>query len=278
MITHGAMKAELRRIVEALGPYREDAVFAGGFVPLIYREARLYDQTRYAPLLSGDIDITMAASLPERDRGLREYLDEHGYVVVLSRSTEPPVHYYQPTEHGQESLAPLHVEFLAPLTGPGTERDGSPRSPAEIQKGVNAQLLRYLDLLRSSPVTARLLEPQIEILVPNPAAFVVQKTLVSRLRDTTAKRDKDYAYIYDVALLTRSGWDTVGLQLRELEDEFQDKWFQKARAILDDAFGSVDGEGTRGVVTVLRDHDRSNAPTHEFVASLLTRFRDAVRL
>lgn len=52
-VTYEDMLAALRDVVAALGPYRDDAVLAGGFVPLIYREARLFSQPRHLALLSG---------------------------------------------------------------------------------------------------------------------------------------------------------------------------------------------------------------------------------
>ena len=70
-LTHREMLEALSHMTHALGPYREDIVLAGGFVPFIYREARLFADTATPALLSGDIDLVAPKTLNERDRPLR---------------------------------------------------------------------------------------------------------------------------------------------------------------------------------------------------------------
>ena len=54
MTTLDEMFGELRHVVQALGPYRDVVVLAGGFVPLVYRKIDLFDPPPHAALLSGD--------------------------------------------------------------------------------------------------------------------------------------------------------------------------------------------------------------------------------
>lgn len=272
------MLGELRRVVDALGSYRDDVVLAGGFVPLVYRQSAPFEPPPHGALLSGDIDLTVPENLAVRERRLKDCLEDADFVVVLSRSTEPPIHYYQRREHGESSLARYHVEFLAPLKGKSTNRDGSPKSPKAIQDGVNAQLLRYMDLLLHDPLEVAPFGDALAFRVPNPAAYVVQKLLASARRSSHDKRDKDLAYIYDVALLTRSDWGSVASRVDSLRDAFPTKWFDDASDLARGHFDGPDSVGPLAIARVLKDHDPATAPTSEGAQRVVRRFFRAIRL
>lgn len=78
----------------------------------------------------------------------------------------------------------LEVEFLTPERGRGRER------PYTIDKlHVNAQGLRYLDLIQSHVMETSF--RRILLNVPEPAAYVLHKFIVSDRRKKTFKKEKD---------------------------------------------------------------------------------------
>ncbi|MBI1992153.1 MAG: hypothetical protein HYY90_01110 [Candidatus Omnitrophica bacterium] len=79
----------------------------------------------------------------------------------------------------------LIVEFLVPERGHGT--DQPMRLP---QLKVNAQALRFLNLLADSTITATL--EGIQVRMPHPAAFALHKLLIApRRQGRTGKQAKD---------------------------------------------------------------------------------------
>src|SRR5690606_14239415 len=131
----------LERAILALGPYLDELVLAGGFVPVFYRCAEWA-----APVADAaptfDIDWVAPTSLPVQRVPLREALESGGFVVIQDRGTRPPIQRFQPVEQGDATAAPAYLEFLTPLLGPATDRAGRPNSPVEIQSRVHAQALR----------------------------------------------------------------------------------------------------------------------------------------
>ena len=79
----------------------------------------------------------------------------------------------------------LIVEFLVPERGRGTDR------PVRVpQLGVNAQALRFLNMLAESTITASL--EGIKVRMPHPAAFALHKLLIApRRQGRTGKQAKD---------------------------------------------------------------------------------------
>lgn len=262
---------ELVDVVQALGVYREDVVLIGGLVPLLYRFHPEYKVPRQAALLTGDLDLSVPPHLALRgDRTLRRLLDESGFVVLESRGDRPgipPKHYFQKRSRGEERLAPIHGEFLTPLSGSETDRTGKPKSPTEFQKGLTAEALRYLDLLRWEPMKMNLskidglMAPKgLEIRIPRPGAYMIQKALCSRKRSPLEKRDKDLAYIFDVVVISRSNWEEVSQEIREIGKvgPLWSGWLDKARGTLQDAFLSDAGDGPE-VVARIYQHDKLQA-------------------
>ena len=78
----------------------------------------------------------------------------------------------------------LKIEFITPEKGRGAER------AIKIRKlGINAIPLRFVSLLLDNPVS--ITERGIEILVPNPVNFCLQKLLIASRRRETEKALKD---------------------------------------------------------------------------------------
>lgn len=263
--SHREVLQELLDCARAMGPYREDVVVTGGLVPLLYRYHYPYRQPRQQPILTNDLDFTVPESLPLRgDKRLVDCLEQGGFIIVPSRSITPntlPKHFFQRQEHGTQNLAPIHGEFLSPLKGSEVDRGRNPKSPREIQSGLNAEALRYLELLLWKPVSFRLdaiaelkadESDGLSVRLPGPGAYVVQKVLSSQSRGRTEKRDKDFAYIYDVATVTYGHWASIQAEIKSLRqaNHAWKKWVEKATRILEETFLSAAAFGPNAVEVV----------------------------
>lgn len=239
---------DLKALVLALEPYQESYVIVGGIVPLLYRFHGDYESPRHAAQLTTDIDL----AVPEKikvvgQHTLRECLIEAGFVILPSRGSEPPKHFVQHLRYGEDIRGEVYAEFLVPLKGKDTKRDGSPKSPVEVQKGLNAEALRHIDILLESPIALRLdrlptTQPghttELVAQIPSPASYIIQKLLSSQRRDKPAKKIKDLAAVYDVVVLTNRDWAQVKSDFATLGAKFR-KPVEDSRKILRDEFLKV---------------------------------------
>ncbi len=80
----------------------------------------------------------------------------------------------------------LNIEFLTPLVG----RDSN--KALEIKEwGINAQRLRYLDILLNNDIKIK--KFGVDIRIPTPSAYIIQKIMILHKR----KKDKKKRYSSD---------------------------------------------------------------------------------
>jgi hypothetical protein len=206
----------MSRLIEALRPWLRQLVIVGGWAHQLHRFHSLANhEISYLPLRTRDADF--AFSPTDRLVGnIRSALTEAGFLEDLSGDERPPVAQYR---LGGDDKG-FYAEFLVPLQGDGTNRDGSPATTL-AQAGVTAQKLRYVDLLLTDPWTVRIdgtvgapLSNSAEVMIANPVSFIVQKLLIQKYRKPE-KRPQDVLYIHDTLELfageleaLRSIWTT----------------------------------------------------------------------
>jgi hypothetical protein len=226
------------------------------------------------------MDWTLPRKLELRaGQALDERLRDSHFVVIRSAASEPAVQWYQHERHGRDALAPIHAEFLVPLTGAESSRSGKTKTVQVLQPGFTAQGLRYLDLLMDSPMACDAsalrelgLKRGRRILLPRPANYVLQKIL-ARPERTPEKRDKDLAYVYEVALITRERWDEVGRAIADLRRHYPASWFSRARRTMESLFAA---DSSDGPVVVARQYrglmTRGGAPSERAVWTVVRGF------
>ncbi|MBI3083199.1 MAG: hypothetical protein HYY90_02375 [Candidatus Omnitrophica bacterium] len=118
----------------------------------------------------------------------------------------------------------LIVEFLVPERGRGT--DHPVRLP---QLKVNAQALRFLNLLADSTITATL--EGIQVRMPHPAAFALQKLLIApRRQGRPSKQAKDLDAAVAVLEALRAHGENESV--REHVESMPPRWRARIRQIL----------------------------------------------
>ncbi|HEV8663668.1 MAG TPA: GSU2403 family nucleotidyltransferase fold protein [Candidatus Methylomirabilis sp.] len=207
----------LGHVLRAIAPYLDSLVLVGGFAVRLYRFHPRAASTGIVPLITFDADFVAPPELEiKAGRRLSDLVAAADLEPNFFGDYKPPVMKFFPKEgetpRRGAAQDQYYVEFLTPLIGAGTDRAGNVVGTREIQKGVTAQRLRYLDLLTVSPWQIPLVRlPGMGakvgdgnfVKVPDPGLFIVQKVLISRETGRQEERPKDMAYIYEVLALFR---------------------------------------------------------------------------
>jgi hypothetical protein len=185
------------RLVDALRPWLPVVVFIGGRAHRLHRQHPLARSLSYAPLMTKDGDVAIdPRDVPATDH-IKSRLLENEFVEDMTGEDKPPVTYYR----FRERTNPHYAEFLVPLIGGEYKRDGTRDATTRVGD-VNAQKLRYLELLFISPWTLDLgtgeipLDTPATIRIPNPASYLAQKILIHGYRKPS-DRAKDTLYVHD---------------------------------------------------------------------------------
>lgn len=162
----------LRRLRKA--DVLENMILIGSWCMPFYKD--YFSGTAYSPSMkTRDIDFLISrrsaikarADLPALMKDLGFILDfrgREGYIIL---------------EHPE-----LAIEFLVPERGRGVDK------PVLLpQLGLNAQALRFLELLAKDTITVKV--EGISISLPHPANFALHKLLVARRRGRKDKSEKD---------------------------------------------------------------------------------------
>lgn len=232
-------RAAFVRLVDALSPWRHQLVFVGGWAHRLYRLHPLADAPAYPPLATLDADVAFAERAP-LEGDIRSRLLAAGFEEQLAGNHRPSVSQYSLVE---DEPSGFYAEFLTPMTGSGRTREGTPLATVQ-NAGITAQRLRYLELLLVYPWTVALdaewgAQPSLELDIPNPVSFIVQKLLIhdQRLPD---KKAQDVLYIHDTLELFGPDLDALGAIWRDhVRGAMHRNWVRNLMQARDDMFGQL---------------------------------------
>jgi len=227
-------------LIQAIEPWRAHLVLAGGWAHRLHRFHPLAKALSYQPIATKDTDIVFGANVP-LEGDIRDALTKAEFKEQLSGENKPPVTHYTLGDEG----AGFYAEFLTPLRGSGTTRKGEPDATM-TKAGVTAQKLRHLDLLLLEPWPIAIgadqgvpLPKPTNVLVANPAAFIVQKLLIQKYRNA-AKQAQDVLYIHDTIELFGGALPTLhDLWKRSLAPSLGAKTAKRVTEEADKDFSSV---------------------------------------
>jgi len=232
--------ASFARLIQAIEPWRAHLVLAGGWAHRLHRFHPLARVLSYEPIATKDTDIVFGTDVP-LEGDIRDALSKADFKEELSGERKPPVTHYVLGDEG----AGFYAEFLTPLHGSGVKRNGEVDATM-TRGGVTAQKLRHLDLLLVEPWPIRIgadqgvpLAKPIDVLVANPAAFVVQKLLIQKYR-SAAKQAQDVLYIHDTIELFGGALPTLNdLWKTSLAPTLGSKTVKRVAEVADKTFSSV---------------------------------------
>jgi len=240
MIMIKGIDPQLFKTLAALGDYVQDIVLVGGWVTHIY--ALIWpSQQRILERRTFDVDAAVRGRLPVRGRSrLDSRLEAQGYMARLGGTSGPAAQIFENPEN--EDL--LDIEFLFPLTGP------SEHQTVEIQTGVVAQALRYLNILLDSVVEAYASGElpggdvvTLPIRVPTPGAFIYHRGLAFVERTDRRMQAKDLYYIFEAWMNYPDRRDDIVREMDELRRRYPRRWYDRFRANLGRLFSSDIAEG-----------------------------------
>jgi hypothetical protein len=145
------MKAEeigfLYQVLSAIRQNLEDFVLVGGFASFLYQFHERAKPIGVSPLLTYDIDLASRGRVSVRGgKTVHQSLSEIELIEEFTGTYTPPlVKYFQ-----KDKTLSMYVEFLTPLHGSENKR-GRADVTQNIQPGLSAQKLRFLDLLLTNP-------------------------------------------------------------------------------------------------------------------------------
>lgn len=187
----------LARLLDALRPWSNHIVIVGGWAHRLHRFHPLAHPPAYAPLVTRDADVAFSSTAPLAG-DINAALKAAGFTKELSGEFIPPMTQYTLDADG----GGFYAEFLVPLVGSGLKRNGTP-DVTIATAGITAQKLRHLDLLLASPWSVRVssdigvpVSQPLDVTVPNPVSFIVQKLLIHKHRSPD-KQAQDALYVHD---------------------------------------------------------------------------------
>jgi hypothetical protein len=195
---------------------------------------------------------------------LAEAIEREGFRPEYRSDDRPPV-----TRYLLESAHGFELEFIAPLSGGATRRDGTADATADLL-GASAQKLRHVEVLLVEPCLMAMPElgAGAVLAVANPASFVIQRLLVLPLRPSPAKRGKDALYVHDaLQLFTHSGriHPDIVAQARRVEATLT----RKQRGLVAKSAGQMGEAGTpavREAARIAAEALRPSSPTAQAIA------------
>jgi len=225
---------DLVGVLEPLKSYLPEIVICGGWTLYIYRKWVL-KQAGPLPLRTGDVDVAVPKELPVQIKPLGTLLAEAGFQEDSMGSGKLPIVHYI------KKHAPF-VEFLTPWK--------SSKGPdvVEIQKGVTAQVLQYLNIILENPREVEVPRLNFKIRIPTPAAYLYQKGLSYPFRAKKERRAKDLAYVFELLNNFPELRNPLPKELIKLSEQYPEAWLQTFRRNLEKSFPSIDGEGVADVV------------------------------
>lgn len=271
----------LGRVVAATQPYADQLLVIGGMVPVLYRRAPGFARARLAPPGTTEVDMTVPPRLAPADRTMIDLLHDADLTAFEAPGYrgQPGGQAFQDAAHGTTRKAQTFVEFLAPLRGRGD------KGLLEVQAGLRAEALRYLDLLAFEPLVLQAadvpelgVETTSRLRVPQPALYVAQKILARRSGRHPDKLGKDLAYVFDVAVLSQPLWANQVEVVRRAAAEAVERrrWLARAGRDLRTLFAAPTADGPVHGARIFRDLMPGAAPSEREIQLLVTRFTEQV--
>ncbi len=238
----------LLNALRVLRGYLDDVVLVGGCANALYRYAPDAGTCLTRPMVTYDLDVATASSLPRRGESLSALLSQAGFAPDKEGR---PTNKYQLAAGGN-----MTMEFLCPMTALSTKVKEQRPALVTLPADATAEALDYLDLLLLNPLRINLrnvppleVQKDFHVRVPNPVGYVMQKVLVRTRRASLQKRKKDSYYMYETALVFRAA-GRIRREAQSLAGQFPTKWGKRFAQDAAALYGHENAEGVQDAVEV----------------------------
>ena len=226
-----------------LAELKIDTEFFGAFKKLL---SALKDYNK-------DIDLLTSQKVSVLNESILKKLIEEGFVVdhkpvetkLITKFTLPETNF--------------EMEFLCPMFGGDPDRKGERQLVKEIQEGINAQPLRYLDLAQfqpwivSSESISELKGLNLDIQIPSPGAYLIQKFLIrGEISRPPSSIQKDCFYTYELLLKFNKNLKEVYQSLGDIIASKSSK-YTKLRTFKDDFRKYYCDSKSEGIVRIMAE-------------------------
>jgi hypothetical protein len=225
----------LVQVLEVVRPYLADIVLVGGWVPIVYEQCTPIYPTR--TVRTSDVDFACLSPLGMREETMDHLLRKAGFRCDLSGDTPVPFCRYVNDRE-------LEIEFLTPLKGDGTT------AATEVQPGLTAENLRYLDVMLAHTTPIKITEGLI-VRTPWISAFLFHKGLSFPERRSRLKQDKDLYYIFKIVQTVDREY--LVAELNKVFAAHPGKWRRRFIENLRRAFRDEHSDGVISVVAQLKE-------------------------
>lgn len=188
-----------KSLMTALKDYNNEIIVIGGFANVLYEYHEKGQASPLGTLSTKDMDLLVSQKITVINETIIKKLESSGFQIDAKPIEDKYLtKFILPSNN-------FEIEFLCPLTGGDPDRYGNKQLVKEVQSGLNAQPLRYLDLAQYEPwiidteKVPALTGLHLKIQIPSPGAYLIQKFIIRGDR-RPAFLQKDCFYIYELIL------------------------------------------------------------------------------
>ncbi len=204
-----------RSLMVALKDYNNDIIVIGGFANALYEYHEKGQPSPLGTLVTKDMDLLVSQKVTIINESILKQLTDNGFEIEHKPIEDKYLtKFILPTTN-------FEIEFLCPLVGGDPDRHGNKQLVKEVQGGLMAQPLRYLDIAQYEPWIINtenvpvLKELNLNIQIPSPGAYLIQKFIIRGDR-RPAYLQKDCFYMYELLLKFNSNLSELGLSVENV--------------------------------------------------------------
>jgi len=197
-----------RKLLEALRSYNKEIVVIGGLANALYEYHSFGKKSPLDTIATKDLDVLVSKKVTVINENIVKRLEEEGFKIEPVAADDKFITKFRYEESNFE------IEFLCPKYGADPLR-GKDQIVTEVQEGLMAQPLRYLDLALfntwsvSSELIPSLIGINLDIQIPSAGAYLIQKFIIRNDINRTRFNQKDAFYTYELLLKFRDNLNFV---------------------------------------------------------------------
>lgn len=205
-----------RKLLEALRSYNKEIVVIGGLANALYEYHDLGKKSPLDTIATKDLDVLVSKKVTVIDEKIVKKLEEEGFKIEPVAANDKVITKFRYEDSNFE------IEFLCPKYGADPLR-GKDQMVTEVQEGLTAQPLRYLDLALfntwsvSSELIPSLAGMNLDIQIPSAGAYLIQKFIIRNDVNRIRYNQKDAFYTYELLLKFTDNLQSVAESVGEVE-------------------------------------------------------------